>query len=57
LLKGEWSFLTNHARALLFLAHEPDARLRDIAAGLDVTERTAFSIVARGEWILAGVTR
>ena len=43
---GEWSFLTNHARALLFIAHDSDARLRDLAAALDVTERTAFGIVA-----------
>jgi DNA-binding MarR family transcriptional regulator len=43
---AEWSFLTNHARALLFIAHDPDTRLRDLAAGLDVTERTAFGIVA-----------
>jgi len=43
---GEWSFLTNHGRALLFIARDPDARLRDLAAALDVTERTAFGIVA-----------
>lgn len=42
----EWSFLTNHARALLFIAHDPEARLRDIATALEVTERTAFGIVA-----------
>jgi DNA-binding IclR family transcriptional regulator len=30
---------------LLFIAHQPDARLRDLAAGLDVTERTAYGIV------------
>ena len=42
---GNWSFLTNHARALLFIAHDPDARLRDLAAALGVTERTAFGIV------------
>jgi hypothetical protein len=41
-----WSFLTNHARALLFVADHPDARLRDLAAVLDVTERTAYGIVA-----------
>lgn len=40
-----WSFLTNHARALLFISAQPDARLRDVAAELDVTERTAFGIV------------
>jgi Mn-dependent DtxR family transcriptional regulator len=42
---SEWSFLTNHARALLFIAHDPDARLRDLAAALDVTERTAYGLV------------
>lgn len=42
---GDWSFFTNHARALLFIAREPDARLRDLAVALDVTERTAFGIV------------
>jgi DNA-binding IclR family transcriptional regulator len=42
----EWSFLTNHARALLFIARQPDARLRDLAAALDITERTAYGIVA-----------
>ena len=41
-----WSFLTNHARVLLFIAHDADARLRDLAAALDVTERTAYGIVA-----------
>jgi len=43
---ADWSFLTNHARALLFIAQEPTARLRDLAAALDVTERTAYGIVA-----------
>ena len=42
---GNWSFLTNHARALRFVASQPDARLRDLADALDVTERTAFGIV------------
>ena len=44
-MADNWSFLTNHARALLFMASEPEARLRDLAAALDVTERTAFAIV------------
>jgi len=43
---AKWSFLTNHARALLFISTQPDARLRDLAAELDVTERTAYGIVA-----------
>jgi DNA-binding IclR family transcriptional regulator len=42
---SEWSFLTNHARALLCIAHDPGVRLRDIGATLGITERTAFGIV------------
>jgi DNA-binding IclR family transcriptional regulator len=42
---AEWSFLTNHARVLLCIAHDPGIRLRDIAATLDITERTAYGIV------------
>ena len=41
-----WSFLTNHARVLLFISAHPDTRLRDLAAALGVTERTAYGIVA-----------
>ena len=41
----DWSFLTNHARALLYIAHDSEARLRDLAAALDVTERTAYGLV------------
>jgi DNA-binding transcriptional ArsR family regulator len=43
---GDWSFLTNHARALLLIAEDPSTRLRDLAEALGVTERTAFGIVA-----------
>lgn len=43
---SDWKFLTNHAQALLFIASEPNSRLRDIADALDVTERTAYGIVA-----------
>jgi hypothetical protein len=42
---GSWSFLTSHARALLCIAHDPGARLRDIAAMVGVTERRAYDIV------------
>jgi hypothetical protein len=31
---ASWGFLTNHARALLCVAHDPGTRLRDIAARL-----------------------
>jgi len=40
-----WTFLTNHARVLLCIAHDPGVRLRDIAASLDLTERSAYGIV------------
>ena len=40
-----WSFLTNHARVLLCIAHDPSARLRDIAASLGITDRSVYGIV------------
>ena len=40
-----WGFLTNHARALLLIAHDPAVRLRDLAVALEITERTAYRIV------------
>jgi DNA-binding transcriptional ArsR family regulator len=40
-----WSFLTNHARALVCIARDPGVRLREIADVLGVTERRAFGIV------------
>jgi hypothetical protein len=41
----QWSFLTNHGQVLLLISHDPDIRLRDIAAGLGITERRAYGIV------------
>jgi hypothetical protein len=43
---SKWTFLTNHARALVCIAHDPGMRLREIAAALDVTERSAYAIVS-----------
>jgi hypothetical protein len=43
---ANWGFLTNHARVLLCIAHDPGARLRDIAASQGITERSAHAIVA-----------
>lgn len=40
-----WTFLSNHGRVLLCIAHDPEVRLRDIAAELGVTERSAYGIV------------
>jgi hypothetical protein len=41
-----WSFLTNHARALVCIARDPGVRLREVAASLGITERSAHAIVA-----------
>jgi DNA-binding transcriptional ArsR family regulator len=43
---GSWSLLTNHARALLCIAPDPGVRLRDLAAIVGVTERSAHAIVS-----------
>jgi DNA-binding MarR family transcriptional regulator len=43
---NEWNFLSNHAHVLVCLARNPEARLRDIAADVGITERRVSSIVA-----------
>ena len=40
-----WTLLTKHARVLLAITRDPGIRLRDIAAALGVTERSAYAIV------------
>jgi len=40
-----WSFLTNHARVLVCIAHDPGVRLREIATTVGITERSAYGIV------------
>ena len=35
-----WSIFTNHGHVLLFLAANPDARIRDIADATGITQRT-----------------
>jgi len=42
---ASWTFLTNHARVLLCIARDPGVRLRDIAARIGITERSAYGIV------------
>ncbi len=41
----EWTFLTNHGHVMLYLARDPQARLRDIAQAVGITERAAQGIV------------
>jgi DNA-binding MarR family transcriptional regulator len=40
-----WTFLTNHGAVLLAIVAEPDARVRDIAERIGITERTVTGIV------------
>jgi DNA-binding transcriptional ArsR family regulator len=43
---ARWTFLSNHGRALLCIARDPDVRLREIASSLGVTERSAYGLVS-----------
>ena len=53
---AEWTFLTNHGHAMVILARDPEARIRDIARGIGITERATQRIV--GDLVDAGyVTR
>ena len=41
-----WRFLSNHTQVLLCLSRDPNARFRDIAESVGITERAAQRIVA-----------
>jgi hypothetical protein len=41
-----WKFLTNHARVLVCIAHDPGVLLREISEQVGITERAAHRIVA-----------
>ncbi|GMV86289.1 MAG: hypothetical protein AMXMBFR80_21440 [Dehalococcoidia bacterium] len=43
---SDWSLLTNHANVLLCITGEPDIRLRDLAARVNISERAVKRIVA-----------
>lgn len=40
-----WTFLSNHGHVLLAVADDPDARIRDIAERVGITERAAQLII------------
>ena len=41
-----FAFLTNHGKALVLIAQDPQIRIRDLAASLGITERATQSIVS-----------
>lgn len=43
---SSWTLLTAHGRALVAIAEDPDARMRDLAQVIGVTERSVQAIVA-----------
>jgi DNA-binding MarR family transcriptional regulator len=42
----DWTFLSNHGHVLIHLSRDPDARIRDIASSVGITERSAQAILA-----------
>lgn len=44
--RAPWTFLTNHSHVLICLWRSPDARLRDVAERVGITERAVQAIVA-----------
>ncbi len=44
-----WTFLTNHGHVLVCLSRDPDARIRDVAARVGITERAAQGILTELE--------
>lgn len=46
---ARWQFFTNHMHVLSFIAREPDARLREIARAVGITERATHRIISELE--------
>lgn len=42
---GEWTFLSNYGHVLVSLARDPEARMRDVADAVGITERAVQQIV------------
>lgn len=42
---SKWTIFSNHGHVLLFLASDPEARLRDVAENVGITERAVQKIV------------
>ena len=44
--QSQWTFLSNYGHVLVALAKDPDARIRDVAESVGITERAVQQIVA-----------
>lgn len=44
--RGDWTFLSNHGHVLVCLAKDPNARTRDVADAVGITERAVQQIVS-----------
>ncbi len=47
--EAAWTFLTNHSHVLLCLVQDPEARMRDVAERVGITERAVQRIVSELE--------
>jgi DNA-binding transcriptional ArsR family regulator len=47
--EASWTFLTNHSHVLLCLVQDPEARMRDVAERVGITERAVQRIVSELE--------
>jgi DNA-binding IclR family transcriptional regulator len=45
-MKKNWTFLSNHAQVLLWLAREPDLRVSELAKQVGISERATYGILA-----------
>jgi predicted ArsR family transcriptional regulator len=43
---GKWTFITNHAVVLSYLAKHPSITARELASEIGITERTVRTIIA-----------
>ena len=48
-INTEWNFFSNYAHVLVCLAENSDARLRDVAVRVGITERTTLRLVTHLE--------
>lgn len=43
--KASWTFLSNYGHVLLLIARDPEARMKDIAQAVGITERAVQRII------------